>query len=113
MKVVLPVSRGPKSATLVWPFKISATWLANASMPTIFDGSSTGRSPTNGFKAFGIGVTVPARRDRFVPDRRYRDGKTPTRRVRLAGHQVATSSARPRLGGIAAPSRRVLARRGA
>src|SRR5579875_1069717 len=54
MNVVLPVSRGPKSATLVCPFKISDTWFANASMPTILDGSSTGRSQTNGFNALGI-----------------------------------------------------------
>src|SRR5947209_5612455 len=49
--VVLPVSRGPNSATFVWPFNVNATRLANASMPTIFAGSSSGRSHTKGLSA--------------------------------------------------------------
>lgn len=51
VNVVLPVSRGPNSATLACPFRVRATWLANASIPTIFDGSSSGRSPDEGVES--------------------------------------------------------------
>src|SRR5450755_3506435 len=49
MKDVLPVSRGPKIATLVLPFKIIATSRANGSMPTILAGSSSGLVQMKGF----------------------------------------------------------------
>ena len=48
VKVVLPVSRGPNSATFVWPLRISATSRANPSIPTILAGSSSGRLQMNG-----------------------------------------------------------------
>jgi hypothetical protein len=47
----LPESRGPDKATLVSTLSVSATSLANASIPMIFDGSSTHRSQMNGFSA--------------------------------------------------------------
>ena len=54
VNVVLPVSRGPNSATLVWAFSVSATWFANASMPMILAGSSSGRSQMKGLSAVAM-----------------------------------------------------------
>jgi len=41
------------------PLERGATWLANASIPMILDGSSSGRSQMNGFSAIGRLYRLP------------------------------------------------------